>query len=237
MQHGHFEHGQRCAGSSKIKRKSEANCVIAGNGTSGAWAGKLEETMRAVGWCSAVALCLSTSATAIAQTSLPAPLSEAESKPPDARSRWYGWQILGTDAAAVLLLMAAGAGNEKANHTEWLAIPAAGSYVFGGPIVHSAHGNPGRAGISLGMRVGLPLLGILVGGLGDTCSSAEDNCIRASAALGGLLGLVTAVTVDTVVLPWEKPAPTAVPPAATPCVAVAPVIAQRGGGLTVGGAF
>lgn len=66
----------------------------------------------------------------------------SKSKP---ETRWYGWQTLAVDA---------------------LAIPVAflkpevgiGTYALGPPIVHWAHGNPGRGAGSLAIRVGVPAL-------------------------------------------------------------------------------
>ena len=105
---------------------------------------------------------------------------------------WYGWQTLATDASSLapLVLMAAmdGGGAE-------VFVPLAlGTYVLGGPIVHAAHGNWGRAVGSLSLRIGAPILCVLpVAGIP----------VEAFATAGLLVGAALAVTLDATVLARE----------------------------------
>ena len=74
------------------------------------------------------------------------PLAEAP-----ATSRWYGYEIMGTDAASIAL-MAAGANQGSAA----IGQSGLGMYVLGGPAVHIANGQLPGAGVSLAMRIGFP---------------------------------------------------------------------------------
>jgi hypothetical protein len=79
---------------------------------------------------------------------------------------------------------------------------AAGSYVLAPPIIHLAHGRAGIAAASLGLRLGAPLGGGFLGALaaGD-CGG--DFCRLGGAALGFILGMVVATTIDAAVLSYE----------------------------------
>ena len=111
---------------------------------------------------------------------------------------WYGWQTLTTDAAALTLVIVGGALDEPL-----LLGGSFATYVLGGPIVHATHGNWGRATLSLGARVGVPLLGIATGvGLED-CSGGEF-CGFGGALIGGIVGLAGAVAIDSAALAREK---------------------------------
>jgi hypothetical protein len=108
----------------------------------------------------------------------------------------YRGQIVGVDAAALGLVVVGAAGGNGA------AGLGALTYVFGGPIVHLAHGNGERAGQSLAMRVGLPLIAGYIGYKmepecrGDVCG--EDQVVGMLA--GGLIGIVTASVLDATYL-------------------------------------
>jgi hypothetical protein len=105
---------------------------------------------------------------------------------------WYGWQTLATDAIALgpLVLMAAMNGDGA----EVFVPLALGTYVLGGPIVHATHGNWGRAGGSLSLRVGAPIL----------CALPVAAIPVPGFALAGLLvGAGLAITLDAAVLARE----------------------------------
>lgn len=104
---------------------------------------------------------------------------------------WYGWQTLATDATADTLLVGGGLFGESKE----AAIAAAALYTFGGPIVHVAHGEWGRAGISLGLRLGLPTLGGLVGGALCFDRKGFLSCLG-SAVLGIGVGILGAEITD-----------------------------------------
>jgi hypothetical protein len=97
---------------------------------------------------------------------------------------WYGAQILSADAAAVGLGLVC-----SALHGEGACLLP---YVLGGPAVHIAHGQAGRAAASLVMRVSLPFLGGLAG------LRLSDNDAIDDVVVGVLTGVVAASLVDAV---------------------------------------
>lgn len=126
--------------------------------------------------------------------------------PPRSTTEHYGWKIGIVD---LLSLAAAGAGlfmvmiaeieasdsdeggpADISSGTLVLAVGTAG-YLLGGPIIHGAHRNHGGVVKSLGLRVGLPLLGVLAGRL-----DADGD---SSGARGAVAGLVAMIVDDTVV--------------------------------------
>lgn len=82
------------------------------------------------------------------------------------------------------------------------------SYLIGGPIVHIAHRHYGRASASVGLRIGFPVLGLLLGdaihqGLnpGDPhVWQAFDGPPSPWWVLGGIAGFVGGSVVDATVL-------------------------------------
>lgn len=131
-----------------------------------------------------------------------APRQPPAPEPPREYSRWYGWQTLLSDSAALTLLFAVGAVDLGDGAGKFVGA-SLGMYLTGGPVIHATHGNWGRAAGSLGLRVGAPLLGGALGSSLEECSSGEDFCGLAGAVLGGTLGILTAVTVDSAALARE----------------------------------
>jgi hypothetical protein len=123
---------------------------------------------------------------------------------PGTESVWYGWQPLLGDAAAVGLVSLGLRGQSKA-----ATLAGLGVFALASPMIHASHGSEWRAAVSLGLRVGLPLGGALLGlALDSNCGQEEEFCGLAGFALGGLAGTVTAVLLDDGVLSWEeKPLP------------------------------
>jgi hypothetical protein len=148
------------------------------------------------------------------------------------RSRWYGWQTLIVDGSALAVAFV------RPELT-----PAV--YVFGGPIVHAAHGRWGTGLLSLGLRVGAPLVGGLAGAAvtgGAGCvSSSSSSCISLGLVGGLLVGYATAVTVDAAVLAREPAAREDArrAPRRAAALSWAPSVAPRrdGAELGVSGAF
>lgn len=112
---------------------------------------------------------------------------------------WYGSQTLGSDAASYLLL---GIGVPLEN--PYLGFPGAALWLLGPPAIHLSHGETGRAGLSLGGRVGLPLVGALFlghlsyGGGGCTdplCAELDDDGVK----VGFVLGMIAASVLDAVI--------------------------------------
>jgi hypothetical protein len=83
---------------------------------------------------------------------------------PKPNTQWYGWQTLMTDGAAfVVLVSALPAGDQLGSRVQTdVLLTAGGIYLMGAPVVHLAHGRPGVAAASLGVRAGVPT--VLVGG-------------------------------------------------------------------------
>ncbi len=110
--------------------------------------------------------------------------------------RWYGWQTLLVDALSIGFAVAtAGRGGEL----------GLGVYVFGAPVVHAAHGHPGKALGSFGLRLGAPFVGAFIGSSGADCSGPdrEDFCGLGEALEGALIGASFAIAVDAIVIANE----------------------------------
>jgi hypothetical protein len=121
-------------------------------------------------------------------------------------TRWYGWQTLTLDGAALLMTTFGASNNRDASALLWAAL---GTYALGGPLVHAAHEAPGKAGASLLLRVGAPIVLGYAGYAASSKGSWDDGVILTS--FGVLAGLATAITVDAAVLAREKVEPPAVP--------------------------
>jgi hypothetical protein len=144
-----------------------------------------------------------TSAAPLSQP-LPPPVGQAPSDNVGEHSEWYGWQILTTDGVALtfLVLGAAASNSARGSSGELFALSSLGTYVAGGPIIHALHGNWGRSAASLGLRVGAPIVGGLVGATMEDCSGG-DFCGLAGGLVGATLGVTTAIVVDAAALAHE----------------------------------
>lgn len=124
-----------------------------------------------------------------------------------AERSWYGWQILLADAASFACV----------GVTEQEACLL--GFALSGPVVHTLHGRPGRGLASLGLRVGLPLIGALIGSAVANCPeeppapppsngnghgsgfgtvSIPSFCGLSEVALGTMIGAAGAMAVDGV---------------------------------------
>lgn len=104
----------------------------------------------------------------------------------------YGWQIALADVAGTVLLV-------ETDHGHGSASAGLMVYALGGPLVHVAHDQGGRALASLALRVGLPLASAWV--WGGHCSSSDDDCDNAgTVAIGVILGALTAMVIDATAL-------------------------------------
>jgi hypothetical protein len=111
--------------------------------------------------------------------------------------RWYGGYTLMADGISLGAAIA-GAISEGSGGEPFLWI-AGGGYLLGAPIVHLAHGNPGRAAASLGLRVGLPLAFFGTGLIIEDCPKG-DFCGLASFVIGVPLGMAAAIALDASLL-------------------------------------
>lgn len=105
---------------------------------------------------------------------------------------WYGEQILYVDGGLLLLAMPT------------VGISLAG-YFVGGPIVHIVHENYGAAAGSLGLRVGLPLVGF-AGGVAAACAFEKGGyCALVGLVVGVPVGAIAATLIDAYVLAYHDP--------------------------------
>jgi hypothetical protein len=143
---------------------------------------------------------------------------EAPEAPQAPQTSWYGWQTLLADAGVIALWAAAYAvddakygssskeGYERG--TNLLVASGVAVYFLGGPVIHWAHGH-GRKGLgSLGLRVGLPLGGLIAGALlgSVACGSGDSEfipCPVVVGAMGFLGGAIAAPVVDAAVVARE----------------------------------
>jgi hypothetical protein len=102
----------------------------------------------------------------------------------------YRLEVFALDAGATVALVAG-------NRNSAVVGLALGTYVLGAPILHLMHGRQGTAMVSLGLRVGLPLLVGMIGSraFADSSDPDSDGPI-AGAALGVMTGAVTASAID-----------------------------------------
>jgi hypothetical protein len=128
---------------------------------------------------------------------------------------WYGYQTLATDGGAVAFMVALGASHDHASQ-QGLMVGALTMYELGAPTVHFAHHQVGRGFIDLGLRIGLPVVGTVVGGalgLATASPATSSNWFAAldgeltGAIVGGTIGLISASAIDAVFLAREEVAP------------------------------
>ena len=135
-----------------------------------------------------------------------APPAAAPSEPPSTSS-WYGWQIVLLDAGAVVVVAASDSSGRGTSTA--LVLGGVGIYALGGPVTHVLHGQKLRGAASLGLRVGAPLLGGLLGAGagGGPCvdTDAKNSCAAAGVygALGAAVGALTAMVIDDGVLAYD----------------------------------
>lgn len=124
---------------------------------------------------------------------------------------YRGW-TLGADAVAVGLMVVA-----VDHEDEGLAMLSLVTYAFGAPLVHLAKKRPERALASVGLRVGLPILGAMIGeGMHkdsycnnyDYYETCDEEGPSEEAALGVVVGIVAASAIDSIYLArGERPKP------------------------------
>jgi hypothetical protein len=139
-----------------------------------------------------------------------APSSTATTPVTRTETRWYGWQTLAVDGGSLGLGLAA----SSAGQGGLGAVATLTGYVFGGPIVHAAHGRTDAALGDFALRLGAAAAGAAIGyGVGYAtfggCAPGEWLCSRdfagfGGAILGGLGGAVTAVILDASLLGHER---------------------------------
>jgi hypothetical protein len=166
---------------------------------------------------------------AIAQTA-PGPFPPPQIGQETRVVRRYGWQILVTDLGVITASAVLGSASEDTGSGMFAA-----GYFLGGPAVHIAHGNPGRALGSAIVRISLPVLGALAGVSTANCYSSDDwFCGVGHAAYGGLIGMAAAVAIDAGLLAREERAVSTQPARAPRGLRAAPDLRLSEGALSVG---
>lgn len=93
--------------------------------------------------------------------------------------RWYGWQTLSLDAAALGLgVVSFATADSEETASALFAWSALSTYAFGPPAVHLLRGHEGKSLASLGLRVGVPVLAAGLASIGRDerkCSSASPD--------------------------------------------------------------
>ncbi|HEY7372788.1 MAG TPA: hypothetical protein VIF57_11550 [Polyangia bacterium] len=172
-----------------------------------------------------------------------------DGKQPDARpdrGRWYGWQLLLADLGTTACI----AGLESA--------ACLLGYWGSGIGIHLAHGRPGLAGASLGLRAVLPGLGLGVGLAVANCPPRRssprmtvtttqdggtvtyttggnwDFCGLGEGAIGMVVGAVIASAIDAALAYERVPAATSPPPVARRPRLVEPRLAVTHDGFSLG---
>lgn len=156
-------------------------------------------------------LLLPTLASASTAPSPPSPAVPADASEDPGAGAYTGWLVL-ADAAALGLTFGG-----LAAESSPLALAGAAALFLGAPAVHVAHRQPGRAVGSLGLRLGVPVLGGMTAGLltallmprdkprapGGPPSPAERErgmALLGATFLGAAGGYVIAVIADWAVL-------------------------------------
>ncbi len=150
----------------------------------------------------------------------------------------YAWQTVAADGVGVSLLLVG-----VASSSNGAMIVGTGTFLLGTPLVHLAHGNPGRAVGSLALRGALPTLAFAAGYTAFHRSDQGTHELFPSGfgegVLLGIGGIVACVAIDALLLAEETPAAPARPQAPISRLSVSPQLAYiRGGAVAgVGGAF
>jgi hypothetical protein len=145
----------------------------------------------------------------------------AEPKAPE--ESWYGYQTLGADTLAITLLI--GSSQSYGGLDTALLVGATGAYLAGAPSIHLLNAQSSSALISLGVRVGAPLVGATMGWAASKFMPYDDGDEEVRGlAIGVLLGLLAPMVVDAAALAW-KPTAAAKSIAGTPALTWRPSVA------------
>jgi hypothetical protein len=156
-----------------------------------------------------------------------------EAEEPAYRAHSYLGDVVALDATNLAFtIVTAGFGSV-------LTVP---SYLLGAPAIHASHGNPGQAALSLGARVGLPVLGAVAGNAlyqrnREPCIDDESTQCNdfldgfepfVAVAAGAVIGATAAVVFDWVVLDHTERIPV------QRSLVVVPQVGVSEGGVSLG---
>jgi hypothetical protein len=137
----------------------------------------------------------------------------------------YRMETLAVDG--ITLGLGVGSYETRGATSDRLFEAALGGLVLGAPTVHLLHHRWGRGATSLGVRIGLPLLGVALGGFfGGPCLPQYDCDAYVQDQLKGLVvGAVAAMVFDAAFLGGgdDAPAPT-----------ISPTVRAANGGVSLG---
>ena len=146
--------------------------------------------------------------------------------------RWYGYQTLVIDGAALAGSLALTVGRERSDRTDNGARMLALPYLIGflvSPWVHAFHGRVGTAFGSLALRALAPALGA-VAGLSGLCaaSGSEKRCQKEGAVWGLFAGALLVAAIDIGAMSYETVDP------AESAALVVPFVAPLDDGVIAG---
>ncbi len=148
--------------------------------------------------------------------------------------RWYGWQTLLIDGAALATSIGIAAGQPDLNRSKTGAMLFVIPYTAGfliSPWVHAFHGRIGLAFASLGLRAIAPPLGAIAGIAGNCAASgSEPSCIHVGATYGIFFGTLLVAAIDIGLLSYERAPARESSARAT----IAPFITPIRGGISAG---
>jgi hypothetical protein len=133
--------------------------------------------------------------------------SAAPDPAPAVGHRWYGWQILATDASALALgLGIAAASGDHGNRRFANAVGSAwGLGMLGSLSVHAAHESSGAGLAGMGYRLMVPPVVSIVGlGFGCLLSGIADDCASDSARWSFAAGALATSALDIGLLARER---------------------------------
>jgi hypothetical protein len=173
-----------------------------------------------------------------ARAAEPSQAAAASSDAPD-ESRWYGWQTLLADGAAVGTVIAAFSAEANRGGSTSFYVASASAYSLAAPMVHLFHRRPLVALEDVGIRLGAPAVLALVGyglGQGDHASFTPPGALEGIAL--GAVGVVSAIVFDAAWLASEPVAQDGAP-ATTSRISWSPSLSvtTRGPSLGIAGSF
>lgn len=192
------------------------------------WSGEMPSATHRLLLCTALAAALLGGRTAVAQPGGDAELPPGLAPQPApartetvVREHRYGLEILLVDGSVLAATLA----------TQNPGVLFAG-FALGGPTVHLIHGNPGRAALSAGLRVGLPLAGAYLGAASADCSRSDDWCGLGELVVGGAIGGLVALAIDASMLAVDQTTEEA--PLRYRGIRATPMMGATRGGMTLG---
>ncbi len=141
-------------------------------------------------------------------------------------SRWYGWQLIASDLAAISLISAAAKIGDGPAPVVLGSLGVA-TFLLVPPLLHLAHGSAHDAGVSFAIRTAPALLGLAAGVLVARNQDCAEGCSALVLPIVGLAGSAVGMVVDWAALSTEP----------APQISVAPVPGPGARGAGLGLAF